>query len=233
MQRRMFTPGSTLLVLLFLVLPTSTLCSQDSSEEQDVYDYAVSTRVSITFGGGTVAQFVEQLNQQAEGLNVLIRADVQNIQLPMLRLRNVSADTALNSLTPLSLDALTVEMDDSQSYYIIGPNYNREVDSVEVFNVGWFLSASTEERARVKQETLLSTIEAGQDMLATSSGTMKIYLHVETGLLFVKGSPEETDLVRQIVKELAAAQEHHQQGTTPTSDQQPKPGAPDTDGSVK
>ncbi len=55
---------------------------------------------------------------------------------------------------------------------------------------------------RKAQDKLLSAIEAGQQMLANSSNTLKIKLHEQTGLLFVKGSPEQTDLVKQIVGEL-------------------------------
>ena len=141
----------------------------------DLYDYATSTNVTIGFAGGTVNDFVNQVKTQAEGLNVLIRADVQKVMLPALSLRNITADTALNSLTPLSLEALTVEVDESQEYYIIGPNLGREIESVQVLNVGWFLSEGSE-NLQENQEKLLSTIEAGQEMLATSSGTMKIYL---------------------------------------------------------
>ena len=194
------------LVLIFLLPLQMSAQEQDLPDDMEFYDYATSASVTIGFSGGTVSDFVKQLTQQAERMNILIRADVANITLPAMSLRNITADTALNSLIPLSMEAVSVMLDDSQEYYIVGPNYDRQPEIVEVLNVGKLLFKSntdgTGEVSPEKQDQLLSAIEAGQQMLANSSETLKIKLHEQTGLLFVKGSPEQTELVKQIVGEL-------------------------------
>jgi hypothetical protein len=176
---------------------------QETSEEFDLYEYACTKRVTIDFGSGSVVDFVEMITDQAPELNIMIRSDVQNIELPKLLLRNITADTALLSLGELSLDALDVQINDSNDYYVIGPNFNREKGSVEVLNVSEYLmDYETESISTSRQEQLLSAIEAGKLMLVSSSGAMKISLHPTTGLLFVKGNSEETGLVQRIVREL-------------------------------
>ncbi len=178
---------------------------QETPEHFDQHEYAISTRVTIDFEDIAVREFVDLLKEQAPALNIMIRPDVDGIVLPQLLLRNISADTALRSLEQLSLNSLGVEMDDSMEYYVIGPNDNdpnRLFQSVEVLNVSGFLMDSAQTILPEKQEQLMSAIEAGREMLATNSGSMKISLHPATGLLFVKGSPEETILVKRIVSEL-------------------------------
>jgi type II secretory pathway component GspD/PulD (secretin) len=212
MTRPMFPVVCVFLLPLVFLFASRDASAQDSPTEQSLYEYATTTKVSIDFKGGSVTEFVDQVKAQAEGLNVLIRSDVQNIQLPVLRLRNITAETALSSLVPLSLEAVSVELDqDSDEYFIIGPNYNREPDEVVVLNVAWYLRSDSGV-SQEKMEKLLSAIQAGQQMLAASSVTMKISLHESTGLLFVKGSPDETQMVRQIVEELAIGQTDRHDG---------------------
>ncbi len=127
------------LVLIFLLPLQMSAQEQDLPDDMEFYDYATTATVTIGFSGGTVSDFVRQLTKQAERMNILIRADVANITLPAMSLRNITADTALNSLIPLSMEAVTVTLDDSQSYYIVGPNYDLEPEIVEVLNVGKLL----------------------------------------------------------------------------------------------
>lgn len=203
MSKKIANPVLFSMFLVLILSGPGMVMAQDTSDEFHLPEYAATKKVTMQFVDVPVTDFVEFLQEQAPELNILIRSDVQDVLLPRLILRNVTVDTALRSLEELSLNALIVQLDDSEEYYIIGPNPDRMIQSVEVLNVSRFLmDTKTQSISPEKKEHLMSAIEAGQKMLASSSGSIKISLHPTTGLLFVKGSFEETNLVIQIVDEL-------------------------------
>jgi hypothetical protein len=194
-------------LLLFSVAAPENLMAQETSTESvaefSLVEYANETKISISFAGGKVEDFVKQLKAEAPELNVLVRSDAKNVELPQLSLKNISAGSAISSLTHLSLDALMVDLSQEEDYFIVGPNFNplEETNKVTVLNVSMIVLPAGKPSPE-NQKTLLGAIENGLEMLSDSATNIKLSLHAETGLLFVRGKTEETALISMIVNEL-------------------------------
>ena len=168
-------------------------------EDFDIDQYAESNRMNIDFGGGTVSEFIEGLQQELPKLNVLIRPEVRELQLPKLKMKNVSASSLLHSLDQLSSDILFVES--TGDYFLIGRSPHLVPDRVVAIRLGAFIDHDDSARSAEAMSKLMETVEAGIQLLP-QSGSLKISLHPDTRMLFVKGNAEEVRLVEQIVREL-------------------------------
>ncbi|MEZ6092812.1 MAG: hypothetical protein R3C03_01045 [Pirellulaceae bacterium] len=169
--------------------------------EFSLYDYATNKEFDIDFQGGTLAEYIELINKVLPEMTIIVSPEVREIQLPSIRLRRIDGEGFIRSIELLSVEAAFGELDpDYQSFYIVRKNPEHLAGVMEVFNVKDIIG-DDDERA-TNTQVLLDAIREGTSMLSASSGSLKISLHDETGLLFVKGNREEVSLVSQIIEKM-------------------------------
>ena len=149
----------------------------------------------------TVTQFVEMI-QQAQGedrLNVLIAEELRNTRLPSFDLRRIKVSAAFQMLPRLAgNDSIAVEIESAVQ--------TETADLISIsrdHSVAPDISVRTHPIKRIldtiKPESLLQTLEKGIQFSDAGWPNVQIALEAETGLLFVKGTPAQLDVVSEIL----------------------------------
>lgn len=154
-----------------------------------------------TEGETTIEEFVEMIQeaQGAERLNVLVAEDLRNLRLPSFDLRQIRVSSAFQFLPRLAgNEAITVEIESATE--------NQTADLISISTDPGFLPSvgvQTHPIKRIldtiKPESLLQTLEKGIQFSDVGSPKVQIALEAETGLLFVKGTTAQLDVVVEIL----------------------------------
>ncbi|MFN5320765.1 MAG: hypothetical protein ACK49R_01535 [Planctomycetota bacterium] len=153
----------------------------------------------------TIEEFVEMI-QEAQGedrFNVLIAEELRNTRLPSFDLRRIKVSSAFQMLTRLvGNNAIAVEIESAVQ--------NETADLISISRDHRFtpdISVRTHPVKRIldtiKPEILLQTLEKGIQFSDAGSPKVQIALEAETGLLFVKGTPAQLDIVLEILNAIA------------------------------
>lgn len=177
--------------------------NQEALEKQSDKVAAQLTRLVDLRSDGevTIEQFVEML-QEAQGgdrLNVLIAEELRNTRLPSFDLRRIKVSAAFQMLPRLAgNNAITVEIESAVE--------NETADLISISRDHSFtpdISVRTHPIKRIldtiKPESLLQTLEKGIQFSDAGLPKVQIALEAETGLLFVKGTPAQLDVVTEIL----------------------------------
>lgn len=173
------------------------------------------TLVTIDFPGGTVTEYVEHVKRATKTpINVVVSPSVSGAVLAAVQLKDVPVDAAIRAIQTAGgetsyswrikpLDGLNNsgavpnafsvdgERRGSQAF---GNDPGRLPRNVDV------IALPTGEGGSVKPDVALSAIEAGLQV-SQSKGAQRaeVSYHKDSGLLFVNGTPEQNDLVRQVL----------------------------------
>ena len=150
----------------------------------------------------TIGDFVEmiQVAQYDERLNVLVAEDLRNIRLPSFDLRQIRVSSAFQILPRLAgNEAITVEIESATE------NQTADLISISI-DPGFLPSVGVQTHPikrildTIKPESLLQTLEKGIQFSDVGSPKVQIALEAETGLLFVKGTTAQLDVVSEILQ---------------------------------
>jgi hypothetical protein len=150
----------------------------------------------------TIGDFVEmiQVAQRDERLNVLVAEDLRNIRLPSFDLRQIRVSSAFQILPRLAgNEAITVEIESATE------NQTADLISISI-DPGFLPSVGVQTHPikrildTIKPESLLQTLEKGIQFSDVGSPKVQIALEAETGLLFVKGTTAQLDVVSEILQ---------------------------------
>lgn len=177
--------------------------NQEALEKQSDKVAAQLTRLIDLRSDGdlTVAEFVEMIqeDQGEDRLNVLIAEELLNTRLPSFDLRRIKVSTAFQMLPRLAgNNAITVEIEsalqnDTADLISISRDHSFTPDiSVRTHPIKRILDT-------IKPESLMQTLEKGIQFSDVGSPKVQIALEAETGLLFVKGTPVQLDVVSGIL----------------------------------
>lgn len=184
------------------------------------------TVVSIRFEGGPLVEYVDQLSKLA-GVNVVLSAEVKEAKLPPFELRNVEAAAALQ-LVPEIAEApegtrltSTVLREGSMPIWVF--KAEREVQTfvsldlpspkdpaaiLEIISLNEVIRplalGAGEPVEGVDAETILSAIdEALEEPEGSEVPATAIKYHPESGLLMVRGTPEQIEVARDVVEKIS------------------------------
>jgi hypothetical protein len=171
--------------------------------------------LSVDFGGGTVEQYIRLLQMQGEDreidVNVILDDSVREMKLPPIKFSNVPVDAAIQILERVNVKGARVNIDRRESIYVItGQLLFPPAGPQDVYTTVLSVREILDE---YDQSDVLSAIEIGLKMMespstgntngpGSSEPLVDLKLHNETGLLFVKGTDEQLDLVSRITEQL-------------------------------
>jgi len=190
----------------------------------------LSQQFNIDFQGGPLVEYLRLLATTSGVESWVIEDPrLGGAYIPVIKLTGVTVDSALKVLDGITVPtadkaqpinvALNVRRIDADAragqvppIYRIGADFPKLRTTnntagplptiTEVFDVALPLEngeAAGEERIAKLHGSLLAAIETGAGMVGPSSG-FKVKLHPPSGILFVSGTPEEMELVRNIVQ---------------------------------
>ncbi|HYE02906.1 MAG TPA: hypothetical protein VD963_06695 [Phycisphaerales bacterium] len=177
----------------------------------------VGPQVSVNFPGGTLQQFVEQLRAASgeDPANIVCHAETSSIAVPPIQLQHVtvgSALAALNYLTYGSERPVSVTVIDGPAPVLAVAPMHRSAAGVStsVFSLAEIIGAAAGEERQRRVQPVLMAIEAA---LLFSGGQGNARFHEDSGLLMVRGSHDDLQLVHSVIAALRdeARQREHQQ----------------------
>lgn len=193
------------------------LCLAAPAQEPVQPDQRVSARlqtaeplVTLRFEGGTLAQFVDVLRQQREGLNILVPDGADRVQVPAMTVKDASVPSVLQAVCDLA-ESRDVSLG-MKSYGGIGqPIYALRVDFREKREVMHQIGAMPQRRVHVlslanldaSSASVLSAIEGAlQGVKGEPRPTVRY--HASTQLAFVEGDPEAISVAAEVVSAIRA-----------------------------
>ena len=182
----------SLLILMLVLLASNQLATAQ--------DDAPIKLEKIDFPGGTVAQYIELLNSQFEQANVVVDTPAASFVLPSIRLTTDSQGAVL-VLHQLSNNSRKLYVEEAIAFYPNSPNPIAQIklegssDIVKVINVKSLLTT-------ISQNDLLDVAKFGLEVQGTT-GQVKLSLHPQTGILFVKGEESAVKLVLDTIDQLS------------------------------
>ena len=178
--------------------------------------------VSFAFKGGTYVDYVDAIQsavvaQYKSGpVNILLPALATEVTVPKLTLVNVSVSTALDAATDLTdpPNSISVKQRRAQfgkpvfSIRVRLPKVRKkrgadvEPQMVRVYSFRLLTESLAGQPSDVKltSKTILTAIETGLDF--TGGPEAKLRYHVDSSLLFVRGTPEQTHIIENVVAQL-------------------------------
>ena len=154
-------------------------------------------RVSIEIDGHTVADLIDLLQEQSPvHLNLVVLEEARNITLPPIKLSNVSGVAVINAMKTAGGGLVTFDLDETKEVGYIG-RQEGFIPKLQVVVID--ISRVLQNQSK---ESFLSAVEIGLEMMGKSKASINMKLHEKTNMLFVKGTPEELDLIHQLVGQL-------------------------------
>ncbi len=169
---------------------------------------APGVTVTLAFPGGTLGDFVDQLRRIEPRANIVMAAGAELAKLPAMDLRGAGLDQALDSACTVAVSDRQIRIKafrgPGEPVYTIlvqdraqRADGGREVVRTEVFGLARLTDVDPHGR-QLSPTTVLSAIEAavGDDRLDW------LRYHQESGLMIVRGTGEELDVVQSVLKNL-------------------------------
>lgn len=168
-------------------------------------------RFDLDFEGGTAAAYVRAVRAVRPDANIVLMTDAADVPMPPVQLKSVTLDGALAPFDGLrvSLGREFVELAlvphrepyGAVELYTVVAERHAEAATTQVYSVSEMLDG------KVSSDDMLTAIETTLDMLAGTYAEAQIRFHPETGILIVRGHPEQVDAVQDVVRELMKSSE--------------------------
>jgi len=176
-------------------------------------------RISLNFPGGTLADYIQVLNTAPgiKHLNIILNNGAEKAQVPPVALTGVSPMVALQVLEEIASISGGIVISSfggegssgGETVWVVSarerPRRPEEFLKTSVFSLGIIADAPAQaDETKAAQErqltTLLSAVEAA---LSVSTGTPpQLKFHRESGLLIVRGTEDDEQVVRNVISEL-------------------------------
>lgn len=211
-------------IALACLFPLSAL-AQDPTAAPPAATKAVGTppvTVTLAFGGGTLADFCAQIRQKEPRANIVVAPLAAGAKLPAMDLRSAGLEQALEGACAIAESTALIRMQDfrgpGEPVFTImaqepvvtigktGPNGPvttgtmpaslPRTEGTEVVSINRLIDAK--DGTGFSVTTVLSAIEAATGEQALAS----LRFHKESGLLIVRGRPDQLALVRDVLSSL-------------------------------
>jgi hypothetical protein len=178
--------------------------------------------VSITFKGGTLAEYAAALRAASDGANILVPEQATDVRVPAITLKDATVFSALEALGELVIDDYQVKVRAimsplAQPVYAVRVSRVRAVAGapgqgmvderarvVRVFSIKSLIQAHPGDPAEgLKAETILTAIETGLSFTGEAARAKAVVrYHADSGILFVHGTLEQVGVVEQVLASL-------------------------------
>jgi hypothetical protein len=204
---------------------TSSGPRESTPKERPADVLGLDERISIDFKGGTVEQYIETVRKAAapKAVNIFVPVEVNNIEVPAIRLQSVTLWTAWSALEPavrqpgtlaiqigqmgersgstVSSEAVQVYVDRNRPM-LANPRGDSSVapDSVEVISIADLVDPRGGSEPLMKVEDVLAAVEVASKISADAGMPVPtLKYHQASGVLIARGNPGANALVRQVV----------------------------------
>jgi len=203
---------NSLILSALLTLPTFAQSDKPSPNDNRPVP-ARDQLVTMQFTGGTAAEFVEAVRQASSDANIVVLADLSQVSMPPVGLRNVDLGAALRVLQSLRSDS----SDRHIAIHILEEQGTGQSDEQSVFTVSGDIQTRKRSAAprdslvlqmgdvldeQVKAADMLTAIEAALAMLEPDFPAPQIKFHEATALLIARGQAEQMACIQLLVQQL-------------------------------
>lgn len=171
-------------------------------------------RISVAFKGGTLSEFLELIRAGNDWVNIVASPEAKAVTLPELSIKNAGVMQTLQAVAGIvtSNYSVSVSLQTDQrsepvhSVRVMLMNHqkpsptSRQIVS-KVFSLRFLLQESKDDSASLGTDAVLTAIDTG---LGVEDGEVraKIKFHQDSGLLFVRGTFEQTGMISSILDAL-------------------------------
>jgi hypothetical protein len=199
-------------VLSALFLVATALPAQEAPPRKQEAPQPV---ISIDFGGGSLRDLVDAMRRTDPRLNITASALARDVKLPDLAVKGASVINVLNAaaiIAPAEFGVVCRMAENSgEPVYTVAverrhqPNPPKPVErGVHVFSLATLTEPMAMDRKdkpiALATSSVLSALEVGVGMLGEQAAVLKY--HGESKLLFVEGTGEQLDVVREVLQNL-------------------------------
>lgn len=213
MHAKILGYASLVLTALFLTFPSVTVSQEQSKPavvsdepDRDMLNAAwlelLEKNISMEVSKTTLGNYIKQLRDEHDGLNIIVDTSAANYQLPELQFENISIRAALKLIEQVSREAISVDIQsvndrhDANIIRIRNEMEQREQPPiVRVINVKQLIG-------EIPKEALLEAFDEGYRLMDSEGAKPELRFHEPSGLLFFKGSHAQVDLAMEIVGQL-------------------------------
>ena len=191
--------------------------------------------IDVDFKGGTVAQFVQAVQQAAmqaskTPVNIMVPAEAQQVELPPIQFRRVSAETALQSLQYAFGDRnqhtfaarnMTSSGDESLTFaiqYVVGRTpgvpqsaFPMQPTMSQAYSLRDLITAppnasQSDASLRMSADTVLGALKLAAEL---ESGDKRVeptqlLFHPDTQLVIARGTQDQLRLIENVIGQLSA-----------------------------
>jgi len=197
-----------------------------TNHKTEVPEKSILTKFSLDFPGGTPVQLVKAIEKAtSKPLNAIISPEDATVQLPPLKMNDVTTPQLFTALAAASRKTVAVQnanFGNSYSQYVTGYGFNTSDNSVTDTTI-WYFHAdkpilpplvSTEKICRFYSlapyldrgftvDDITTAIQTGWKMEQVSSAPELNY-HKETKLLIAYGEPDDLNTIQSVLQTLGA-----------------------------
>lgn len=170
--------------------------------------------VSLSFPGGTIAEYANALTEAAPGANILLASEeTGQIPLPPIELQDVGLDTAIEAVAGERwLDQHNRVKVHVQTFY--GTGSGTPVFRIEGAGAGrrpwtevcvWSLSGLLDDQTA--PEDVLTAVETAVDLAGKSRPAAVVKYHAATSLILAQGSEDQLMAIERVVDALRQGHE--------------------------
>ncbi len=148
----------------------------------------------------TVGALFEQLRGQIQNVNFVISSEASRVRLPDLKFENLSAATVFVLLNKITNDRIEVDYDtihqtaeDENLVIMVVCHETEDSQQTQVLSVKQLLTGGMD------TTTLMEAFDGGLEFLGTDQKP-EIRFQEKTGLLFVRGTPMQTNFLMEMVQ---------------------------------
>jgi len=166
---------------------------------QDVFD--------LDFAGGTIADYVKAILRVQKNANIVVMPEAASVTMPAMQLRGVDLDAAANLLdgrrvitghTNVVTSVRTVgsSRQPSPGIYTISAKTDLQPAQTQIHSVVDLLEGG------LSSDDMMTAIETTLALIGDIQPTAQIRFHPQTGILIVRGHPEQVQAVNEVIGQL-------------------------------
>ena len=165
--------------------------------------------VSLSFHGGTLAEFVGQIRSGEPRVNIIVAESAKDARLPPIELRSAGLDAVLDAACVVAEGSQQIEVHDFHGdggepvYSIVAVQSGdqegqiRPQQTTQVHALSHLMAGGP--NVGFQDAVILSSLEAAMEGTA---GKPIVRLHKESGLLIFRGTQEQLDILATVMESL-------------------------------
>jgi len=209
----------TLVALFAVCLSMQTLLAQNDSKPAKQ-----ANTISVRYKGGSLAGFLDLVREQYPKVNIVASPAASDVEVPELKISNAPVYSALVAVSAIAPSDYSVRVEaqpgqgaDSEPVYAVrvqrtgpqnvsfGGTAKPETALVRVFsirNMTQVLPGMADDKSLViSADTILLALDTGLG-ITESKQKATIRYHEDSGLIFVRATPQQMDVVEQTLRSI-------------------------------